>query len=183
MFHNFLRNQFRQKASAHRSRSPHIDVLPTDSGQPYAGEWTNCLKIGKSVTRKVVEMFTDRHLANENDSSLHINVNWNNSNIEQRTYDIDNNFTDSHWNLQKADGQRVRLIILYSFIPEQFTVIGPPSFIWGGGAKKLRNTFQRLRSEEFSAWGVFVYIFQSFPKFSEFFRIKFPEVVFRSFPK
>ena len=71
----FFKNHFRPKASAHGSRSPHIDVLATDSGQPYAGEWTNCLRIGKSVTRKVVERFTDRHLANENDSRLHINVN------------------------------------------------------------------------------------------------------------
>ena len=40
-------------------------------------------------------------------------------------------------------------------IPEQFTAIGPPSFIWrgGGGAKKIEkeHTFQRLRPEEFSS--------------------------------
>ena len=60
-----VKNHFRPKASAHRSRSPHIDVLATDGGQPYAGEWTNCLRIIKSVTRKVVERFTDSHLANK----------------------------------------------------------------------------------------------------------------------
>ena len=36
----FFSNHFRPKASAHRSRSPYIDVLATDSGQAYAGEWT-----------------------------------------------------------------------------------------------------------------------------------------------
>ena len=69
----FFKKYFCPKASAHRTRSPHIDVLETDSGQPYAGEWTNCLRIGKSVTRKVGERFTDRHLANENDPRLYIN--------------------------------------------------------------------------------------------------------------
>ena len=41
----FFKNHFCPKASAHRSRSPHKDVLATDSGQPYAGEWRNCLRI------------------------------------------------------------------------------------------------------------------------------------------
>ena len=36
----------------------------------------NIIRIGKSVTRKVGERFiSDRHLANENVSRLHINVN------------------------------------------------------------------------------------------------------------
>ena len=39
-------SHFRPKASAHRYRSPHTahntSVLASDSGQPYAGEWTKC---------------------------------------------------------------------------------------------------------------------------------------------
>ena len=48
---------FRPKASAHRYRSPHIDVLATrwtlasDSGQPYAGEWTKWVEWLESQTR------------------------------------------------------------------------------------------------------------------------------------
>ena len=47
---------------------------------------------------------------------------------------------------------------LDNVIPEQFTAIGPPSFIWrgrGGGGEEQKklwwNTFQRLRPEEFSS--------------------------------
>ena len=42
--------------------------------------------------------------------------------------DKGSNFTDSH---EFAESRRQHLgsIILFSFIPEQFTVIGPPSFI------------------------------------------------------
>ena len=37
----------------------------------------------------------------------------------------------------------VDFLFNYKIIPEQFTAIGPPSFIWrgGGGAKKVRDTF------------------------------------------
>ena len=46
-------------------------------------------------------------------------------------------------------------VIIFNLIPEQFTAIGPPSFIWRGGGegqKKLWwDTFQRLRPEEFSS--------------------------------
>ena len=52
-----------------------------------------------------------------------------------------------------------------------------------GGANKLRNTFQSLRSEEFSSRDFGLRSFRLY--FSEVFRSfpKFPEVVFRSFPK
>ena len=54
-------------------------------------------------------------------------------------------------------GWREFLITGCGVIPEQFTAIGPPSFIWRGGGrgegqKKLWwHTFQRLRPEEFSS--------------------------------
>ena len=54
--------------------------------------------------------------------------------------------------------RKFSVISSYHVIPEQFTVIGPPSFIWRGGGgggegqKKLWwHTFQRLRPEEFSS--------------------------------
>ena len=47
---------------------------------------------------------------------LHINVSWNNSNNEHQTYDIKNNFTDSHCNLQEADGNRFDYLICFVLI-------------------------------------------------------------------
>ena len=49
-------------------------------------------------------------------SCLHINVIWNNSNNEHRTYDIENNFTDSRW----ADGNRFDQFICFVLIMFQW---------------------------------------------------------------
>ena len=54
-------------------------------------------------------------------------------------------------------------------IPEQFTAIGPPSFIWRGGAKKIVVA----HFPEASAWGVFVQRFRRRFRSEEFFR---PEI-------
>ena len=62
VFHNFLRIIFARKPSAHRSRSPHIDVLATDSGQPYAGEWTNCLRIGLACESALATGHEAKHI-------------------------------------------------------------------------------------------------------------------------
>ena len=67
---NFSVAHFRPKASAHRYRSPHIDtspVLASDSGQPYAGEWTKCsvarlrpLSLGQNGVRFLVSAAAGR---------------------------------------------------------------------------------------------------------------------------
>jgi len=56
-----------------------------------------------------------------------------------------------------------RIKWIYKFIPEQFTVIGPPSFIWKGGeGKKMRQknwgtlsrgfVLRSFRGPEILAW-------------------------------
>ena len=47
---------------------------------------------------------------------------------------------------QKRDNSKNKLLI-----PEQFTVKPTQIYLKGRGAKKLRNTFQRLPPEEFSS--------------------------------
>ena len=59
------------------------------------------------------------------------------------------------------------MCLKFSLIPEQFTAIGPPSFIWRGGRRGKKNwggtlsrgfglrSFRPVIPPEISAWGVF----------------------------